>query len=78
MGQLWDNLYKMMDRCRMRSEFEGFEEFEEFDSLKGWGSVPRSALWEQEASATRITLAIDFSDGFVIRKNRILNEAVTW
>jgi len=33
MGQLWDNLYKMMDRCRMRSEFEGFEEFEEFDSL---------------------------------------------
>ena len=37
-----------MDRCRMRSGVEGFEEFE---SLKGLGGrsvfcVPRSALWE--------------------------------
>ena len=48
MGYLRDNLNKMMDGCRIRYGFEGFEEFE---SLKGLGGrsvlcVPRSALWD--------------------------------
>jgi len=78
MGYLRDNLYKMTDRCRMRSGFEGFEEFKEFESLKGWGSVPCSVFCVPRCGYRRFLQVVDFSDGFVIGKNRIVNEAVTW
>ena len=50
----------------MRSEFEGLGERSVF-------CVLCSVLCNK-----RLLQVVDFSDGFVIGKNRIVNEAVTW
>jgi len=49
-----------------------FEEFESLNVLRVGMSVQCSVLWEK-----KFLQAINFSDGFVTSKNRIVNEAVT-
>jgi len=46
--------------------------------LKGWESVPCFVFRVPRCGIRRLLQVVDFSDGFVISKKRIVNEAVNW